>query len=128
MIDSPDRRQLLAIAKQVTAQASELVRSRSPHVLTSKGDRDLTSDVDIAVEQFVRSFLREHTPGLGFLGEESGGTDRTEGLRWVLDPVDGTINLIHGLPLCAVSLSLLKDDSTIVGVIDMPFLAAQYYA
>lgn len=106
MIDSPDRRQLLAIAKQVTAQASELVRSRSPHVLTSKGDRDLTSDVDIAVEQFVRSFLREHTPGLGFLGEESGGTDRTEGLRWVLDPVDGTINLI----------------------IDMPFLAAQYYA
>ncbi len=128
MIDDPDRRHLLAIAQQATAQASELVRSKSPHVLTSKGDRDLTSDVDIAVEQFVRNFLHRHTPGVGFLGEESGGTDRTEGLRWVLDPVDGTINLIHGLPLCAVSLSLLKDDSAIVGVIDMPFLGTQYHA
>jgi myo-inositol-1(or 4)-monophosphatase len=128
VIDSSDGSQLLAIAKQVTALASELVRSKSPYMLTSKGDRDLTSDVDIAVEQFVRNFLREHTPGLGFLGEESGGTDQTDGLRWVLDPVDGTINLIHGLPLCAVSLSLLKDDSAIVGVIDMPFLEAQYYA
>jgi myo-inositol-1(or 4)-monophosphatase len=128
VIDSFDGPQLLAIAKQVTALASELVRSKSPHMLTSKGDRDLTSDVDIAVEQFVRDFLREHTPGLGFVGEEGGDTDRTDGLRWVLDPVDGTINFIHGLPLCAVSLSLLKDDSAIIGVIDMPFLEAQYYA
>ena len=128
MIDSSDGPQLLAIAKQVTALASELVRSKSPHMLTSKGDRNLTSDVDIAVEQFVRNFLREHTPDLGFLGEEGGGTGRTDGLRWVLDPVDGTINFIHGLPLCAVSLSLLKDDSAIIGVIDMPFLEAQYYA
>ena len=62
------------------------------------------------------------------MGEESGGTDRTDGLRWVLDPVDGTINFIHGLPLCAVSLSLLKNDSTVVGVIDMPFFETQYCA
>lgn len=128
MIDSSDGPQLLAIAKQVTALASELVRSKSPHMLTSKGDRDLTSDVDIAVERFVRDFLRKHTPDLGFLGEESGGTDRTEGVRWVLDPIDGTINYIHGLPLCAVSLSLLKDDLTVVGVIEMPFFGDQYYA
>jgi myo-inositol-1(or 4)-monophosphatase len=128
VINSFDRRQLVAIAKQVTALASELVRSKSPHMLTSKGDRDLTSDVDIAVEKFVRNFLRQHTPGLGFLGEEGGGTARTDGLRWVLDPIDGTINFIHGLPLCAVSLSLLKDDLAIVGVIDMPFLGTQYYA
>jgi myo-inositol-1(or 4)-monophosphatase len=128
VIDSSDGQHLLAIAKQVTAMASGLVRSKSPHMLTSKGDRDLTSDVDIAVEKFVRDFLHQHTPDLGFLGEESGGTDRTDGLRWVLDPVDGTINFIHGLPLCAVSLSLLKDDSAIVGVIDMPFLGTQYCA
>jgi myo-inositol-1(or 4)-monophosphatase len=128
VIDSSDGPQLLVIAKQVTGLASDLVRSKSPYMLTSKGDRDLTSDVDIAVEKFVRSFLHEHTPGLGFLGEEGGGTDQTDGLRWVLDPIDGTINFIHGLPLCAVSLSLLKDDSAIVGVIDMPFLETQYYA
>lgn len=128
MIDGPDGRQLLAIAKQATAIASELVRSGSPHILTSKGDRDLTTDVDIAVEQLVRNFLREHTPSLGFLGEEGGGTNQNGGLQWVLDPIDGTINFLHGLPLCAVSLGLLQDDITIAGVIDMPFLGTQYYA
>lgn len=128
MIDNSDGQQLLAIAKQATAIASELVRSGAPHTLTLKGDRDLTSNVDITVEQFIRSFFRRHTPDLGFLGEESGGTNRTDGLRWVLDPIDGTINFLHGLPLCAVSLSLLQNDRALVGVIDMPFLGAQYYA
>lgn len=128
MIDSPDERQLLAIAKQATVIASELVRSGSPHILTSKGDRDLTTDVDITVEQFVRNFLHKHTPSIGFLGEEGGGANQSDGLRWVLDPIDGTINFLHGLPLCAVSLSLLRNDIAILGVIDMPFLRTQYYA
>jgi len=128
VIDSSDGLQLLAIAKQATAIASGLVRSGSPHMLTSKGDRDLATDVDITVEEFVRHFLRKQTPGLGFLGEEGGGTKQSDGLRWVLDPIDGTINFLHGLPLCAVSLSLLQNDIALVGVIDMPFLGTQYYA
>ena len=128
MIDSSDDRQLLALAKQATSLACELIRSRAPHTLTSKGDRDLTSDVDTAVEQLVRDFLRRHTPNLGFLGEEGGDTDPVDGSRWILDPIDGTINYLHGLPLCAVSLSLRRNDITLVGVIDMPFLRGQYYA
>ena len=128
MIDSSDDRQLLALAKQATSLACELIRSRAPHTLTSKGDRDLTSDVDTAVEQLLRDFLRQHTPNLGFLGEEGGDTDPVDGSRWILDPIDGTINYLHGLPLCAVSLSLMRNDITLVGVIDMPFLRGQYYA
>ena len=128
MIDSSDDRQLLALAKQATSLACELIRSRAPHTLTSKGDRDLTSDVDTAVEQLLRDFLRQHTPNLGFLGEEGGDTDPVDGSRWILDPIDGTINYLHGLPLCAVSLSFTRNDITLVGVIDMPFLRGQYYA
>ncbi|MCA1835132.1 MAG: hypothetical protein LC721_01830 [Actinobacteria bacterium] len=128
MIDSSDGRKLLAIAQQATAIAGALVRSKVPHTLESKGDRDLASGVDTAVEQLVRNFLHQHTPGLGFFGEEGGGTDPTEGPRWILDPIDGTINFIHGLPLCAISLSLTQNDITRVGVIDMPFLGMQYYA
>jgi myo-inositol-1(or 4)-monophosphatase len=127
VIDSSDDRQLLGLAQQATSLASELIRSRAPHALTSKGDRDLTSDVDTAVEQLVRDFLRQHTPNLGFLGEE-GGADPVDGSRWILDPIDGTINFLHGLPLCAVSLSLMCNGATLVGVIDMPFLGGQYYA
>lgn len=128
MIESSDAWRLLVIAKQAAAMASELVRSRSPRTLTSKGDRDLASDVDLTVEKFVRQFLRERTPALGFLGEEEGGSHQRDGLRWVLDPIDGTINFLHGIPLCAVSLSLMQDDVTLIAVIDMPFLGDQYNA
>lgn len=128
MIDSSDDRQLLALAKQATSLAGELIRSRAPHVVTSKGDRDLSSDVDTAVEQLVRDFLRQHTPDFGFLGEEGGVADPFDGPRWILDPIDGTINFLHGLPLCAVSLSLMCDEVTLVGSIEIPFLGVQYYA
>jgi myo-inositol-1(or 4)-monophosphatase len=128
VIDRSDGQKLLSLAKRATAPASELIRSQVPHTLTSKGDRDLTTDVDTAVEQLVRDFLRQHTPDVGFLGEEGGGTDPTDGPRWILDPIDGTINFLHGLPLCAVSLSLMEDDITLLAVIDMPFFAVQYHA
>lgn len=128
MINSPHGRKLLALAKQATAMAGELIRSRAPHTLTSKGDRDLGSDVDTAVEQLVRDFLRQYTPDFGFLGEEGGSTDPPEGPRWILDPIDGTINFLHGLPLYAVSLSLMHNGITLLGVIDMPSLGGQYYA
>lgn len=128
MSGSGNTQQLLAVAKQATTMAGELIRSAAPRMVTQKGDRDIASDVDIGVEQLIRNFLHHHTPELGFLGEESGGNTENTGLRWILDPIDGTINFLHGLPLCAVSLSLLQDDITLVGVVDLPFLGAQYNA
>ncbi len=47
---------------------------------------------------------------------------------WVLDPIDGTSNFIHGLPLCAVSLALVQDGEPVIGVIGAPFLGLEYYA
>lgn len=128
MSSSCNTQQLLVLAKQATAMASELIRSTAPHILTQKGDRDIVSDVDVAVEQLVRGFLRRHTPELGFLGEEGGGSTKNTGLRWILDPIDGTINFLHALPFCAVSLSLVQDDITLAGVVDLPFLGVQYNA
>ncbi|MGH3795337.1 MAG: inositol monophosphatase family protein [Pseudonocardiaceae bacterium] len=128
MIDTVRIEQLLNVAKQATATAGEFIRSAAPHTLTKKGDRDFASDVDVSVERLVRNFLHQQTPDLGFLGEESGGNTEGAGLRWILDPIDGTINFLHGLPLCAVSLSLLEDDITLVGVVALPFLGLQYTA
>jgi myo-inositol-1(or 4)-monophosphatase len=62
------------------------------------------SDVDVAVERAVRGYLRDITPEIGFLGEEEGGTaDPGTGWLWTLDPIDGTSNYVHGIPLCAMS-------------------------
>ncbi|MQA16516.1 MAG: inositol monophosphatase [Pseudonocardiaceae bacterium] len=127
-MNDADARRLLAVAKTATSAASELVRSRPPRTLTWKGDRDVTSDVDMSVENLIRNYLHRHTPGAGFLGEEEGGSNLGDGSYWILDPIDGTINFLHGLPLCAISLSLVHNGVAVVAVIDLPFLSAQYSA
>jgi myo-inositol-1(or 4)-monophosphatase len=120
---------LLPTALDAVALASDLVRTRMPGLLTAKGDRDMATEVDYAVERAVRDFLRDKTPDIAFLGEEEGATGaRTGELLWALDPIDGTVNFVHGLPLCGISLGLIRQARPVVGVIDLPFLGARYSA
>jgi len=86
----------------------------------------MASEVDFAVEREVRAFLERETPDVGVLGEEEGGA--TDGTRWVLDPVDGTVNFIHGLPLWGISLGLIHEGRAVAGVIDHPALGTRYAA
>jgi myo-inositol-1(or 4)-monophosphatase len=100
-----------------------------PGPLTAKGDRDMASDLDFAVERAVRAHLCERTPGVAILGEEEGVSgDPDSELLWALDPIDGTANLVHGMPLTGVSLGLLYERRPVLGVIDLPFLDARYWA
>jgi myo-inositol-1(or 4)-monophosphatase len=121
---------LLALAQDAVDVAAELVRTRRPTAVTSKGDRDVVTDVDLAVEHAVRDLLASATPGVGFLGEEEGRTrgGASPSQTWTLDPIDGTINYAAGSPLCAVSLALLEDGQPVLGVIDLPFLGQRYSA
>ena len=126
---TPDPGSLLPVALQAVATACDLIRTRRPASVTEKDDRDIVSDVDVAVERAVRAYLREATPDIGFLGEEEGGTtDLGTGWLWTLDPIDGTSNYAHAIPLCAVSLALLHDGRPVLGVIDAPFLGERYHA
>lgn len=119
---------LLRIAQSAVDAAAELVRATPAGTLTPKGDRDYTSEVDFAVERQVRDYLAEHTPGIAFVGEEESAAGTDEAEWWTLDPIDGTVNLAHGLPLCAVSLALVRDRRPVVGVVDLPLLGARYWA
>jgi myo-inositol-1(or 4)-monophosphatase len=121
-----DYSDLLTIASTAVDMASELIRTHRPGALIAKGDRDMATDVDLDVEQRVRSFLREATPNIGFLGEEEGSLGHNSDLTWALDPIDGTANFVHGIPLCGVSLGLVQDGKPVLGVIDLPFLATRY--
>lgn len=120
--------ELLPNAIEATKLASQRIRAHAPGKLTAKGDRDYASEVDYAVEREVRAFLAAATPTIGFLGEEEGATGPTGGLQWVLDPIDGTINFAHALPLHAVSLALLDGDRPVLGVIELPALGHRYTA
>jgi myo-inositol-1(or 4)-monophosphatase len=124
-----DPRSLLPVALRAADIASDLIRTRRPASVTEKSDRDLVSDVDVAIERAVRGYLHDATPDTGFLGEEEGQSgDPGTGWLWTLDPIDGTSNYAHGLPLCAISLALLRDGRPVVAVIDAPFLGERYHA
>jgi myo-inositol-1(or 4)-monophosphatase len=126
---TPDPASLLPVALRAAELAADLMRTRRPVRLTEKHDRDLVSDVDIAIERQVRAMLEQATPDIGFLGEEEGLTgDSGAGWLWTLDPIDGTSNYAHGIPLCAMSLALLHDGRPVVAVIDAPFLGQRYHA
>ncbi len=128
MISERDKTAFLDIAETAIDHAGDLVRTRSPGQLRVKGDRDLASEVDLAVERSVRAYLQQKTPDVGFLGEEEGSRGPVSGLRWVLDPIDGTVNFLHGYPLCAVAIALIDGESTLAAVIELPFLGQRYTA
>lgn len=119
---------LLAIAREAVAKAHRIVLDRAPVSVRAKGDRDLVTDVDVAVEEAVREFLAGETPEIGMLGEENGRTGPGGDRFWVLDPVDGTANFARGIPLCGVSLGLVDGDRAVVAAIDFPFLDTEYTA
>ncbi|MFK3984988.1 inositol monophosphatase family protein [Micromonospora sp. NPDC050397] len=120
--------ELLSVAHEAVDLARDMMRTLRPGVLTGKGDRDMASEVDFAIERRLRAFLAERTPGIGFLGEEEGTSGAGDELTWSLDPVDGTVNFVHGSPLCAVSLGLIERRRSVLGIIDLPFLGNRYAA
>lgn len=121
---------LLPVAIEAATRGAAITRERAPSMVTAKGSaRDMTTDVDLAVEEAVREFLAEEAPGISFLGEEYGLLGESDaGAMWVLDPIDGTANFVHGVPLCAISLGLVAEGETSLGVIVLPFLDACYHA
>ncbi|MFD1045155.1 inositol monophosphatase family protein [Kibdelosporangium lantanae] len=125
-----DTAKLLAVAQEAVEIGYKLIRNaRDVHIM-EKGDRDLVTDVDVAIERDVRTFLEHETPEIGFLGEEDGGqaVGDVETCVWTLDPIDGTSNFAHGVPLCAVSLGLVRGGETVVAAMVAPFLELRYYA
>lgn len=81
-----------------------------------KGLHDLVSFVDREAETRLMERLSELLPGSGFLAEESGNR-HGDSFRWIIDPLDGTTNFVHGLPLYSISIALQKENETVLGVV-----------
>lgn len=122
--------QFQAVARSATEVGKKLLGSASAGTVQAKSDRDYVTDLDLRIQAEIRTYLAHATPSVGFFGEELEGheVDHDAEYMWVLDPIDGTSNYIHGIPLCAVSLALLHNRRPIVGVVAAPFLDLEYYA
>ncbi|MEU4801905.1 inositol monophosphatase family protein [Actinosynnema sp. NPDC023587] len=122
--------QLAEIAQKAVRIGNDLIKHTRPQAVTEKSDRDTCTDVDIRIEHEVRAYLAEATPEIGFVGEEEGRSDRAAESEcvWALDPIDGTANFVHGVPLSAVSLALLRGDRALVAAISLPLSDLHYSA
>ena len=121
---------LADVARNAVRIGHELIKTARPETVTEKTDRDTFTDVDVRIEREIRAYLAEETPDIGFIGEEEGRSDAAAGSAyvWGLDPIDGTANFVHGVPLCGVSLALTQGDRTIVAAISLPHMELHYSA
>jgi myo-inositol-1(or 4)-monophosphatase len=102
---------LLEVAVEAARAAGQILLDRyeaagGPEgVRTKSTDTDLVSEADLAAERAIRAVLGRERPGDGILGEEGDDVQGTTGLRWIVDPLDGTVNYLFGLPQWAVSVA-----------------------
>ena len=97
--------------------------------VSKKGPADFVSAADIKAEQTLLELLNKARPGYSFLGEERGlveGTDKTH--TWIVDPLDGTTNFLHGLPHFAVNIALERDGQIVAGVTYNPANADLFWS
>lgn len=122
--------QLRAVAERLATEAAEFVRRRRIEVFgnpqpddgtavrTKSTPTDPVTVVDTETERLLRDRLAELRPGERILGEEEGGpTGGQDGLTWVLDPIDGTVNFVYGLEAYAVSVAVQRDGVSLAGAV-----------
>jgi myo-inositol-1(or 4)-monophosphatase len=108
------------IASAATRAAASVVAAAEgrPDLVGRKtSPTDVVTQTDLRAEQVIRLLLREETPGAGVLGEEGGTTAPGARLQWVIDPLDGTVNFLYGVPLFAVSVAAAVDGEVVAGAV-----------
>jgi len=105
---------LRELAERLARTAAEQVRRERPETVTVDRTKLNASDVvtaaDLAAERLLREMLAAERPDDAILGEEGGATAGTSGLTWVVDPIDGTVNYLYGLPSTSVSVAVVAGE------------------
>ncbi len=114
--------------KQLTTDVEQIARNAGRFIMNErkafsagkvevKGHNDFVSYVDKGAEKLIVEALKELLPAAGFIAEEGTEKQDENPLKWVIDPLDGTTNFIHGVPCFSVSIALLEDKNPLVGVV-----------
>lgn len=118
--------ELLALAEKTAREAGVVVREKRDAVnrmavsATKSTPTDIVTESDTAAEALIRDRLLGARPADGMLGEEGGATTGTSGVQWVVDPIDGTVNYLYGIPQYAISIAASVDGEPVAGVVHNP--------
>jgi myo-inositol-1(or 4)-monophosphatase len=120
----------LEVAVAAAETAGEVLRSGfgREQTVKYKGKVDLVTEVDERAEAVIGELLRGAFPGYGMLAEEGGRRLGEGDSRWIVDPLDGTTNYAHGLPIFAVSIALERAGEVVLGVVHDPMRGETYVA
>lgn len=115
---------MLTIARRAAEEAGRFIqrgyRDLNKIQIHEKGRGDFVSAIDQQSEQIIRQILAEKYPDHAILGEEFGAVNNDSEYQWVIDPLDGTANFIHGLPHFSISIGLLKKGNPEIGLVYNP--------
>ena len=106
---------------KIAKRAGEFIRHEGQQFdrskIQEKGLNNLVSYVDMEAEKMIVQTLKFTLPDAGFITEEGTETEKAEKYNWVIDPLDGTTNFMHGLPPYSVSIALVENDEPVLGVV-----------
>jgi myo-inositol-1(or 4)-monophosphatase len=120
----------LEMALSAAKEAGEVLRKGFgwQHAVRYKGEVDLVTEIDEQAEQVISEILLGTFPAYGMLAEEGGTLVGEEDARWIVDPLDGTTNYAHGMPLFCVSIALQRAGKEVLGVVHDPMREETYVA
>lgn len=104
----------------LAGSSGDVTESIAATASTKSSPTDPVTAADTAVESLIRDRLAELRPGDPILGEEHGGATSTDGIAWVVDPIDGTVNFLYGNPWYAVSVAAVRGGVTVAGAVVEP--------
>lgn len=127
-----DLEALAELARETAAAAAHLVHTMRDEAVDVAGTKSSATDVvtraDLASEALIRERLLSARPEDGFIGEEGDDVASSSGVTWVVDPIDGTVNYLYGIPQYAVSIAAQVESRTVVGVVRAPVLGQEFWA
>lgn len=119
----------LRVARAAAEEAGAILAARAgADRVREKGRADLVTEVDEAAERAITARIRESFAGDAVIAEEFAGVERSAGRRWIVDPLDGTVNYVHGHPFSCVSIAFADERGPAAAVINAPFLGELYEA
>ena len=118
----------MEVVKKAAAFVREKHENRKEIVIEEKGRQNFVTEVDLKAEQILVSGLSELLPEAGFVAEEGTSTRRGVRYNWIIDPIDGTTNFIHGVFPFAISVGLSEGDEVVAGIIYEFGLDEYFYA
>lgn len=133
-MERPDAHALLAVAHDAALLGGALLRERfegghERRIASKSTPTDPVSEADLASQRAIRELIGARRPADGFLGEEEGADQAgSSGLRWVVDPLDGTVNFLYGIAQWSVSVAVRDEDGALAGVVHNPIAPETFAA